>query len=202
MDSSTCSCSSHNPDTNVGYTPIHILTFRHISHSLNIPSQLKDLCQQFVSPDIGIPGFKSGESHKRFHAEGPDLTHSSQYFNRLVLGSLNTCSVYRREESITSMMKRKRIGIMLLQEPMLRANIDPAFVFAVLLKADRIHVGRRGTMMIVHPSWEHMISIPDFDSADCSNIQWIAVRFASSVLYIANVYLPIRYHHDDGYRSC
>ena len=95
------------------------------------------------------------------------------------------------------MMIRKGIGIMFAQEPMLRAHTDPAFTEPMLLKVDLIHFGRRGSLIIIHPSWEHMISIPDFDSPDCTNIQWIAVRFGSNVLYIANVYLPNRHYPDD-----
>ena len=118
------------------------------------------------------------------------------YYELLTLGCFNPNSVYHREERFESAMEKHKISLMFLQEPMLRHNVDAAVSLPSIVKVDMIHVGRRGLMCVVHPSWTHLITIPEFCDPDCTYIQWVKVDTEMGSLYIANVYLPNRHYEN------
>ena len=119
------------------------------------------------------------------------------YYRHLTVGCFNPNSVYNREESIQSTMEQYKISLMFLTEPMLRNNVDTAVTLPSIVKVDIIHIGRRGLMCIVHPSWTHLVTIPDFCNPDCTYIQWVKIDTEMGDLYIANVYLPNRHYDND-----
>ena len=108
----------------------------------------------------------------------------------LSLASFNARSIYGREEAILNIMRERRIVIMMIQETNLALNNPPRGLPKSTIYKENETAGERGLITIIHPSWEHLVSIPEIEDDRCTHVQWITIEINDGWLYVGNVYLP------------
>ncbi len=98
-------------------------------------------------------------------------------------------SVYGREETLLDLKLQNRISVLALQETLERAN-DPPVGFPASTYSKPGDNGRRGVMLVVHPSLASAANPVRRLGDSNPNILWIRMMKENTNYYVTSVYLP------------
>ena len=141
------------------------------------------LCHQFVDyreERFATPARSGGYGPPALGRGAPRL---------LTWASLNVRSIYGREKTLAELMTQYQISVLALQETFQRAN-DPPKGLPVSTFSKPADNGRRGVMIVVHPTLESAAQNALGLGGGNPNILWITLTIGDAAYFVASVYLP------------